>query len=147
MGTIVIMIGIQGSGKSEFYRQKFSENYEHISLDELNTRNKEQIAIDRCFSLGKSMVIDNTNPTKAERKKYIAQAKENKYKVIGYFMESKLQPCIERNNRREGKAKIPVKAIAATSNKLELPNYSEGFDELYFVSIYNNEFVIEEWRE
>ena len=147
MGTIIIMIGIQGSGKSEFCRQKFGENYEHISLDELNTRNKEQIVIDRCFSLGKNMVIDNTNPTKAERKKYITQAKENGFKVVGYFMESKLQPCSERNNRRDGKAKIPAKAIAATSNKLELPDYSEGFDELYFVSIYNNGFIIEEWRE
>ena len=146
MGTIIIMIGIQGSGKSEFCRQ-FLQEYEHISLDELHTRNKEQIEIDRCFTEGISFVIDNTNPTKSEREKYISQGKENRYKRIGYFMESKLQPCIKRNNMREGKSKIPSKAIAATSNKLELPDYSEGFDELYFVHNDGEIMTIEEWKK
>jgi hypothetical protein len=61
-------------------------------------------------------------------------------------MQSKLQDCIGRNEQREGKARIPKKAIAFTSNKLEIPDYSEGFDELYFVSICDNGYKIDEWR-
>ena len=92
-------------------------------------------------------MIDNTNPTSQDRARYISLAKQAGYQIIGYFMQSKLNDCIERNNRREGKAKISSAAIAGTSNKLELPSYSEGFDELYFVMIDNDNFSVQEWRD
>lgn len=91
-------------------------------------------------------MIDNTNPTRAERQRYIALAKENGYRVVGYFVESKLRSCIARNNLRTGKARIPAKAIAATSNKLEIPQDEEGFDALYFVHNENNEMYAEVWK-
>ncbi len=62
-------------------------------------------------------------------------------------MQSRLQECIARNNQREGKEKIPAKAIAMTSNRLELPSRSEGFDELYFVGNDGQNMTISEWRE
>ncbi len=56
------------------------------------------------------MVIDNTNPTAADRKKYIEKGKEHGYRVIHrYFMQSRVQECTARNELREGKAKIPCK--------------------------------------
>ncbi|MBR2731744.1 MAG: AAA family ATPase [Clostridia bacterium] len=146
MKTLAIMIGLQGSGKSEFCRRFLTPDYVHISLDELHTRNKEALAIEACIRAGQSMVIDNTNPTRAERQRYIALAKENGYRVVGYFVESKLRSCIARNNLRTGKARIPAKAIAATSNKLEIPQYEEGFDALYFVHNENNEMYAEAWK-
>ena len=42
---MILFIGIQASGKSSFYR-KYLRDYEHISLDVLNTRNKERLAIE-----------------------------------------------------------------------------------------------------
>lgn len=69
------------------------------------------------------------------------------YRVIGYFMQSRLQECIARNNQREGKERIPAKAIAMTSNRLEMPSFDEGFDELYFVANDGSEMIISEWRE
>lgn len=62
-------------------------------------------------------------------------------------MRSRLADCIARNNRRDGKARIPPQAIAATSNKLEMPARSEGFDELYFVAGDGNDMEISEWRD
>ena len=62
-------------------------------------------------------------------------------------MESKLQSCIERNNQRTESAKIPAKAIAATSNKLQMPSYDEGFDAIYFVKNDGKTMTIEDWRE
>ena len=67
--------------------------------------------------------------------------------MIGYFMQSRLQECIARNDRREGKEKIPAKAVAMTSNRLEMPSSSEGFDELYFVANDGVKMTISEWRE
>ena len=143
--TIAIMIGIQGSGKSTFC-QKYLPNFYRINLDTLKTRHQEQLAIDECFKCGRNFVIDNTNPTIDERGKYILRAKGEGYKVVGFFMESKIKDCIERNNQRTGKACIPTTAIAATSNKLQLPSYNEGFDELYFVKNNGLDMAIEDWR-
>ena len=145
--TMVIMIGIQGSGKSTFYHKYLADSYVRINLDTLKTRHQEELLISECIKDGKSFAIDNTNPTRADRQRYIPLAQYAGYKVIGYFMESKLKTCIERNNQRTGSARIPATAIAATSNKLQMPSYDEGFDEIYFVKNHGETMLIEAWRE
>ena len=146
MPVLVIMIGIQGSCKTTFCKERFP-GYEHISLDDLHTRNKERIVYRSVLEKHLDIVVDNTNPTIADRIKYMEPAKANGYKTVGYFMQSRVGDCIERNLLRTGKAKVPNTAIAATSNRLEMPSYDEGFDELYFVSILPEGFSISEWRE
>ena len=96
-------MGIQGSGKSEFYNRYLSDSYVLINLDTLKTRNRERQLLKDCIDVGKDFAVDNTNPTKEDRQRYIVPAKASGYRVIGYFMESKLQACSERNNLREGK--------------------------------------------
>ena len=56
-----------------------------------------------------------------------------------------MKECVRRNEERG--VKVPSKAIASTSNKLQIPSRAEGFDELYFVRIVNNDFEISLWRE
>lgn len=143
---MVIFIGIQASGKTTFYQNFFRDTYEHVSLDVLNTRNKERLAIEHCIKQKKNLVIDNTNPTRADREKYITMAKANNYQVIGYYFESSIGKCIERNEQRIGKAKVPKCAIISTSKKLELPDWAEGFDKLYYVHMENSEMKIDDWR-
>ena len=146
MKKMIIMMGLQGSGKSTFYLKFLSEDYIRVNLDTLKTRHRERLLIDECIGEGKNFVIDNTNPTRADRARYISLAKEQGYHVIGYFMESKIKDCIARNSLREGKARVPNTAIASTSNKLEIPSYEEKFDELYFVKNDGVSMTIEEWR-
>ena len=143
--AMAIMIGIQGSGKSTFCQEHLS-SFCRINLDTLKTRNKEHLLIDECLSEGKNFAIDNTNPTRADRARYISLAQENGYYIIGYFMESKIKDCIARNALREGKARVPDCAIAATSNKLEIPSFEEGFNELYFVKNDGEAMIVEKWR-
>lgn len=144
---LVIMIGIQGSGKSTFYHEFLEKDFVRVNLDTLKTRHQEKLLIEDCIKQGKSFAVDNTNPTKEDRRRYIPTAKASGYKVIGYFMESKLKDCIERNNLRQGKEKILSIAIAATSNKLQMPSFNEGFDELYFVKNDGKTMTVSEWRE
>ena len=146
MPAMVIMMGIQGNGKSTFCAKNFSE-YTRINLDTLRTRKKENDALWLAINRKENIVIDNTNPTVIDRKKYIEAGKVSQYKIIGFFMQSRLLECIERNDARQGKEKIPSVAIACTSNKLEMPGYEEGFDELYFVKITDAGFSISKWRE
>ena len=143
---IIIFIGLQASGKSTFYNEYF-KNYIHINLDTLHTRNKEKILLDDCIKKELSFVIDNTNPTAEDRERYIEFAKDNGYKLIGYYFQSSVSECLERNNLREGKAKVPDVAVLGTYKKIELPSKTEGFDELYYVYIKDGKFSIEDWKE
>lgn len=145
--TMVIMMGLQGSGKSTFCAKHLSEDYVRVNLDTLKTRHRERLLLEECLARGESFVVDNTNPTRADRARYISLARECGYCVIGYFIESKIKDCIARNALREGKARVPNIAIAATSNKLEIPSFEEGFDQLYFVKNDGESMTVEEWRE
>ena len=131
--TIVIMMGVQGSGKSTFYATHLAENFVRVNLDTLKTRNRERLLIEECLAEGKSYAVDNTNPTRRDRERYIPVAREHGYRVIGYLMQTGVEHCLDRNRGREGKARVPDVAIYATARKLEHPTYAEGFDELYLV--------------
>ena len=145
--TIAIMMGLQGSGKSTFYSRHLADEFVHVNLDTLKTRHQEKLLIEECMQNERNFAIDNTNPTRLDRERYIKPAREAGYRVIGYFLESKIKDCMQRNALREGKARVPEKAIAATSNKLEIPSYEEGFDELYFVKNNGETMTIEAWRK
>ncbi|MBQ8717551.1 MAG: AAA family ATPase [Clostridia bacterium] len=140
-------MGLQGSGKSTFYKKHLAADFVRVNLDTLKTRHQEKLLIEECLHSESSFAVDNTNPTRLDRERYIIPAKEAGYRIIGYFLESKIKDCMQRNALREGKARVPEKAIAATSNKLEIPSYDEGFDELYFVKNNGVTMTIEEWRK
>ena len=144
--TAVIFIGIQASGKSTFYKTRLGELV-HINLDTLKTRHREKLLLEQCIADGASFCVDNTNPTREDRARYLAPAKEAGYRIVGYFFQSRVADCVERNRTRDASAQVPSMAIAATSNKLQMPSVTEGVDELYFVTQKNGDFSVEEWRE
>ena len=145
--TMVVMMGLQASGKSTFYDKYLSKDYIRVNLDTLKTRHREKMLVDECIKNSKSFAVDNTNPTRKDRARYIPAAKAEGYRVIGCFMESKIKDCIMRNALREGTARVPENAIAATSNIMEIPSYDEGFDEVYFVKNDGKNMVVEPWRK
>ena len=73
--------------------------------------------------------------------------KETDYTAVGYYMRSVLAECLERNELRTGKAKIPRIALAGSSKKLEMPSFSEGYSELYYVEMKESGFKISPWKE
>jgi len=141
--AMLIMIGIPASGKSTFCKGLGNV----ISLDKVRTRRNEQLLMDDALQRRESFVIDNTNVTRKERARYIALAHEHGYCVKGFFFQSILRDCIERNQQRDGAARVPTKAIVAKSNQLELPSRDEGFDELYFMQMEDGGFKQSEWKE
>jgi predicted kinase len=139
----VIFVGIQASGKTTFYRQRFFDSHIRISLDVLRTRHREQILFSACLEAKQPFVIDNTNPLPIDRARYIEPARAAGFRVVAYFFETTLKDAIRRNNQRAGKQKIPVPAIAGALRKLQPPTKEEGFDELFTVTIApENTFVV-----
>ena len=113
----------------------------------LKTRHREQILFNACLAAKQSVVIDNTNPTLADRQRYIKPAKEKNLQIIGYYFESKIEDCKIRNSQRQGKKVIPIVGILATAKKLVIPSYQEGFEKLFYVKIDRNySFIIKEWQ-
>lgn len=141
----IIFCGIQATGKTTFFKEFFFKTHVRISLDQLNTRNKESRFIEACMQTFHPFVVDNTNPSIEERAKYIAIARANKFKVIGYYFQSKLSDALVRNNQRSGKEKIPEIGIKGTYKRLQKPSLEEGFDELYYVTSEHNNFIVKDW--
>lgn len=139
----VILMGIQGAGKSTFYRQRFFDTHVRISLDVLRTRPRERTFLETCLRTGQRFVVDNTNVRAAERAVYIEAAKRVGFRVIGYFLETTLRDALRRNAQRSGRAKIPPAGVGAALKRLERPKPEEGFDELYLVTVdETSEFVV-----
>jgi predicted kinase len=67
----VVLIGIQGSGKSTFCRDRFGGSHVHINLDTLKTRHREDRLLQECLDEKRPFVVDNTNPTTEVRRRYI----------------------------------------------------------------------------
>ncbi|MBV8253374.1 MAG: AAA family ATPase [Chitinophaga sp.] len=142
----IIFCGIQATGKSSFYQQHFFATHVRISLDLLNTRNREDIFLDACLRTSQKFVIDNTNLTVADRAKYISLAKQHQYQIRCYYFQSNLGEALIRNNTRSGKALIPEKGVRGAYNRLQIPSPEEGFDEMFYVTIKDNQFDIKPWQ-
>lgn len=138
----IIFTGIQGSGKTTFYAERFLKTHVLTSLDMLKTRNKELQFVRLCLATGQKFVVDNTNPTLAERKRYIDAARESRFKVLGYYFHTSIQDAIERNSWRAGKENVSLMGIRATHKKLQSPMADEGFDFLYEVRLVENNFEV-----
>lgn len=144
----IIFAGIQATGKSTFYIEHFFNTHVRISLDLLRTRHRESVFLDACLSTRQRFVVDNTNPTAADRARYIARAKAAGFRVVGYYFESNPVEASRRNARRPGQYRVPAKAIFATRKRLEIPSLAEGFDELRYVRIdESGRFVVEAWPD
>ena len=145
---VVIFVGLQGAGKSTFYRERFFDTHLRISLDLLRTRHRERRLLQFCVETGLRFVVDNTNPTRAERAVYIRAASEAGFRVVGYYFRSRVEDCMRRNQQRPAARQVPLRGILGTAGRMERPSIEEGFDELHHVWIdEDGGFVIEGWRD
>ncbi len=136
---IIILMGLQASGKSTFYRAHFAATHEHVSKDLLrgskNKNRKQAELIERAFQEQRSVVVDNTNATLQDRLPLIDLGHRYGAKIIGYYFQPNVLSSRKRNIQRTGKEQVPEVAIFVTAHKFMPPSYAEGFDTLYNVSI------------
>jgi bifunctional polynucleotide phosphatase/kinase len=68
------MVGAPGSGKSHFARLHLP-SYSYVNMDELKSAGKCLQMLKSALAAKRSVVIDNTNPDKKSRARFVAEAK------------------------------------------------------------------------
>jgi predicted kinase len=135
----VIFVGLPASGKTTFFRERFAATHEHVSKDNwpnaVNKNARQARAIAAALAGGRSVVVDNTNPTPEDRRAVIEQVRALGARVIGYFFDASTREVVGRNRGRTGRQRVPDAGIFAIAKRMVEPRLGEGFDELYRVSI------------
>lgn len=135
---LILFVGLQGSGKTTYYHAHFAATHVHVSKDLMkNARDREQRqrqVIEEALRSGRSVVVDNTNPTPLVRAPLIESGRRQGARVIVYLFELPVKTAVERNRQREGRARVPDIAIYRTSKRIVAPLAEEGFDEMHVVA-------------
>jgi predicted kinase len=136
----VILIGLPGAGKTTFYRERLASTHTHVSKDRFpKSARDKQARQDRevaaALREGRSVAVDNTNVSAAERAHAIAVARAAGARVIGCYVEASTREAVARNEGRSGRDKVPKVAIFTKAKRLEPPRIDEGFDELLVVRV------------
>jgi hypothetical protein len=79
------------------------------------------------------VVVDNINPTPADRAPLIAIGRARGAEVVGYYFAGSVAESLARNRLRTGRQRVPEVAIFAAAKRLQPPTLAEGFDRLYRV--------------
>src|SRR2546430_2286649 len=91
---LILFVGLQGSGKSSFYRARFAGTHDLVSKDRFpNNRNparRQRQLVEESLGAGRSVVIANTNARPEDRAELIALARAFGAAVVGYYFESRL---------------------------------------------------------
>ncbi|HET7228961.1 MAG TPA: AAA family ATPase [Longimicrobium sp.] len=141
----VVFSGVQASGKSTFYRERFFETHVRINMDMLRTRRRESLLLQACILGKQPFVVDNTNPLAADRARYIEPARAAGFTVTGYVFRTTTARAIARNRERTDKPAIPIPGLLGTWKRMEEPTLGEGYHVLYSVTLTeSNLFLVEE---
>jgi len=148
MPELAVLVGLQASGKTSFYRARLAGSHLLVSKDLMpNLRDRERRQrelVRRALVEGRSVAVDNTNATAEGRAALIAIARELGARAVGYAFDSDLASCLARNAAREGRARVPAVALHVTRRRLQWPTAAEGFDALYRVRLLPpSDFVVE----
>jgi predicted kinase len=145
-GTVVLAIGLPGSGKSSWFKR---HNITPLSSDMLRSLlfddPTEQRFQDLIFSNLRSMLkarliarrplnyVDATNLTPHERQSWIKLGHDYGYEVQAVFFDVPLEVCLERNHKRERTVADDV--MRRMSAKLKPPTFEEGFSKITVVRV------------
>jgi predicted kinase len=149
---LIMMIGLQACGKSTFARSHFEATHAYISRDLLrhtsNPARQQRQLIEDVLRQGRSVVVDNTHPTREVRSELIHLGQLFAAEVTGYYFAVQLKQSLEYNRQRAGEARVPDVAIFATLKKLTPPSYVEGFTRLFYVQRRDDwSFAVSAWQE
>ena len=154
MATLNIMIGIPGSGKSNYAKKYLLiNNSVYLSSDDIrielygfedqthNTEVFERMKREILIALQNDfdVVYDATNLSKKRRSDIIKSAKMCDAEVNAYLCCTPINIILERNITRQER-QLPWDKLVQMIQSIEPPMYYEGFDNIYLIDggMYND---------
>ena len=109
MLELVLFVGLQGAGKSSFYRERFADTHLHLSKDTWPHARRREERLRRllreALSEGRSIVVDNMNLSRPDREPLLKIGHEAGAFNVGFVFEPDFAACFARNAGREGRAR------------------------------------------
>lgn len=134
---IVLMVGCPGSGKSHFVKN-YLKDYGYVNRDTLGSWQKCIAAMESHITQKISVVIDNTNPDRSARKRYIDIGTKYKVPIRCFVMTTTVEHAKHNNKFREltdpTHAKVTDVIIDTYMKNYEQPSLTEGFAEIVNVN-------------
>jgi predicted kinase len=134
---LVVMVGLQGSGKSTWVAAQLAGTHVVVSKDHWpHARHREarqQRVVAELLAGGASVVVDNTDPSPAERAPLVALATAAGVPARAVFLDVPLAVCRQRNEARTGRARVPDVGLFSTAARLVPPTTAEGFAQVEVV--------------
>ena len=145
-GTVVLAIGLPGSGKSSWFKRHdihplSSDLLRELLFDDALEQRFQDLVFSNLRSMLKARLIarrpmnyvDATNLTPHDRHSWIKLAKDYGYDVQGLFFDVPLEVCLERHQKR-GRA-VPEDIMRKMAGKLKPPTFEEGFSKITVVRV------------
>lgn len=136
----VLMVGIQGSGKSQFCSKYFGQaGYVIVSNDKTGSRDKSLQLMKKSLKDGKSVVVDNTHVNAEARQKFIDVSKSLKIPCRCFVMATSIgqvrHNIVYREIIDKDHVHIGDPLINGYLSKYQEPTKDEGYDEIVKVNI------------
>jgi predicted kinase len=149
-GSVILAIGLPGSGKSSWFkRHKVTPLSSDMLRALLFDNPTEQRFQDLIFSNLRSMLkarliarrplnyVDATNLTPHERQSWVKLGHDYGYEVQAVFFDVPLEVCLDRNKKRE--RVVAEDVMRRMSAKLKAPTFEEGFSKITVVRVKQKE--------
>lgn len=134
---LVVLVGLQASGKSTFYARRFAGTHALVSKDlfrRARHRQRRQMRlVEEALTEGVPVVVDNTNPSPHEWAPLIAAGRAYDARVVAYWFPPDVKDALARNAARQGPERVPDVGVYATLKRLRRPRRADGFDAVYEV--------------
>jgi predicted kinase len=145
-GTVVLTIGLPGSGKTSWFRRRAitplsSDLLRMMLFDDITEQRYQDLVFSTLRYLLRARMIarmpwnyvDATNLSPRERRGWIKMAQEFGYEVHAVFFDVPVEVCTERNKRR-GRI-VPEDVMQRMAQKLRPPTFEEGFSKITVVRV------------
>lgn len=140
IGTLIMMVGIPGSGKSTKAKEALAANpdWKYVSRDEVRyeyvsdqnhyfDHEKEVfkefcLRVEKFLRAGKTVIADATFINQRSREWFIGNLGVEPVETIVIVMNTPFEVCMERNAAREGIICVPDQSMYNMKHKFQIPN-------------------------
>ena len=145
-GTVVLAIGLPGSGKSTWFKRRevtplSSDLVRTLLFDNVTEQRYQDLVFSTLRALLRARLVarmplsyvDATNLSVHDRRGWIKMARDFGYDVQAVFFDVPLEVCLDRNRRRD--RIVPEDVMQRMAAKLRPPAFEEGFSKITVVRV------------